>query len=216
MVVPQGQRGRGYLLHLTSVDNLESIWRAGVIYANSTTPPTVAVDELGSRKIKDDRAARPVPCGAGGVVADYVPFYYSARSPMLYLAHRHHPSSPFRRGQTPLVHVVSHIDVVIALGLDYVLTDRNAVLQYAEFSDDIADIGDLIDWTVQQQKYWQATDSQPDRKEVRMAEFLVHKQLPVDAILGLVVINETVESQARTALASYADVAIRVKRDWYY
>jgi len=216
MVVPRGQRERGYVLHLTSIDNLASIWAEGALLAPSRIPESAEVDELGNRGIKDTRSDREVPCSAGGVVADYVPLYFCARSPMLYFAHTGYSLSPFTRGQAELIHVVSHVDLVASLGCEFAITDRNAALRLAEYSDDLDDLDRLVDWTLQNQTYWQNTAEQPDRMERRMAEFLVYDRLPIEAILALVVIDDSVETRVRDVLAGYDGVAVQVKRDWYY
>ena len=65
MVVPRGRLDRGYVVHLTSVDNLVSIWNAGALLAPSRIPDAMQIDELGSREIKDRRAEREVPCSSG-------------------------------------------------------------------------------------------------------------------------------------------------------
>lgn len=214
--MPRGDRRRGYILHLTGINNLASIWREGAIIATSRIPAQVTVDELGSRDIKQQRATREVPCSKGGVVADYVPFYYSARSPMLYFAHTGNPLSPFKQGQGELVHLVSHIEVVNDLGLDFAITDRNAALRYADYSADLGDLDRLVDWTLQARTYWSDTDGEPDRTERRMAEFLVYDTCPVTAILGIVAIDEAVEKRVSDVLAGYDHPAVRVERSWYY
>ena len=38
--------------------------------------------------IQDRRSIKSVPCGVGGSLHDYVPFYFAPRSPMLYTIHR--------------------------------------------------------------------------------------------------------------------------------
>ena len=211
-----GRLGRGYIVHLTSVENLASIWDAGALLAPSQIPDSVQIDELGSRRIKERHAEGEVPCSAGGVVADYVPFYYSARSPMLFFAHTGNSLSPFTSGQADLVHLVSHIDVALDHGCTIAIADRNATLVLAEFSDDRDDLDDLVDWTLQNQRFWNNTPEQPDRMERRMAEFLVHDRLPIDAILGVVAMDDSRESRVLDALAGYDDVAVHVNRDWYY
>lgn len=40
--------------------------------------------DVGKDNIKEGRRRRTVPIGPGGVVADYVPFYFAPRSPMLF------------------------------------------------------------------------------------------------------------------------------------
>lgn len=216
VVVPRGDRRRGYVLHLTSIANLASIWAEGALIASSQLPDHVEVDELGSRKIKQDRATRPVRCAPGRFVGDYVPFYYCARSPMLYFAHTKNPLSPFVGPQSDLVHLVSHIDVISEFGIDFAITDRNAALSYAAFSDDLEDLDQLVDWTLQAQKYWNDTRDEPDRMERRMAEFLVYDRCPVEALVGLGVMDESAKAQVEVALAGFAHAPIHVTRNWYY
>ncbi|MEX0698289.1 MAG: DUF4433 domain-containing protein [Acidimicrobiia bacterium] len=198
------------------MENLASIWERGAVFADLASPDDLEVDELGSRQIKDQRAVATVSCGSGGVVGDYVPFYYSARSPMLYLAYRENPLSPFKKGQRGLAHLVAHATDIADAGLPYALTDRNAALSLARQSDDLADLDDLVDWTLQQQQYWHDTDAEPDRMERRMCEFLVHERFPVELILGIVVIDEEMMERVSVTLAGYHHPTVLVKRDWYY
>ena len=216
MVLPRGDRRRGYVVHLTSLANLKSIWQLGRLIAQTQMPDDVAVDELGSADIKHQRRNRPVTCSMGGVVADYVPFYFSAKSPMLYFAYTGNPLSPFNIGQRELVHLVSHVDVIDELDGSYAITDRNAALGYARQSDDLDDLDHLIDWTLQEQKYWNNTPDEPDRMERRMAEFLVHTECAVDAFLEVVVIDEEVRSRVLDILEGYDHPQVRVDRNWYY
>lgn len=152
----------------------------------------------------------------GGYVADYVPFYFSAKSPMLYFAHTENPLSPFKNGQRELAHLVSHIDVIHQLGGSYAITDRNAALGYARQSDDLNDLDDLIDWTLQEQRYWNNTPNEPDRMERRMAEFLVHSECAVQVFLEVVVMEEEIRSRVLDTLGEYDHPQVRVDRNWYY
>jgi ssDNA thymidine ADP-ribosyltransferase, DarT len=40
--------------------------------------------EIGNQELIAKRKAHPVPCGPGGTLGDYVPFYFTPFSPMLY------------------------------------------------------------------------------------------------------------------------------------
>ena len=75
---------RGLLVHFTHADNLESIVRHG-IECDAAMQAGRLTTEIGNHEIKQRRRARVVPIAPGGVVADYVPFYFAARSPMLYV-----------------------------------------------------------------------------------------------------------------------------------
>ena len=216
MVVPRGDRRRGYIVHLTSLANIGSIWKQGRLLAQSKIPGEVEVDELGSADIKSQRRDRPVRCSLGGAVADYVPFYFCAKSPMLYFAHTNNPLSPFKGGQRQLVHLVSHVDVINNMGCSFVITDRNAALGYARQSEDLDELDQMIDWTLQQQTYWNNTAQEPDRMERRMAEFLVYEECTVDALLELVVIDADLQMRVLDTIDGYDHPEVRVDRGWYY
>jgi len=68
------------LYHFTSVDHLALIIERGLLCDADADVVTVKV---GNRGIKDRRRRSQGPTGPGATVADYVPFYYAPRSPML-------------------------------------------------------------------------------------------------------------------------------------
>lgn len=72
------------LVHFTHVRNLRGIAERGLLADACGADPQVDCAEGG---IKEARRRRIVPIGPGGVVADYVPFYYAPRSPMLRRIH---------------------------------------------------------------------------------------------------------------------------------
>lgn len=72
----------------------------------------------------------PVRVRPGGVVADYVPFYFAPRSPMLYAIHMGNVAE-YNDGIDPLVYIVTSVERLLALGLAVVTTDRNAALATA-------------------------------------------------------------------------------------
>jgi hypothetical protein len=216
MVVPRGKRSRGYLVHLTSIDNSRKVFDSGCLYADSCLPDQLDIEELGNRSIKTQRLERLVPCGVGGTVGDHVPFYFSARSPMLYFAHTGNPLSPFKRGQRELVHLLTHIDEVVRFERPFAFSDRNAAIGYADFSSDLNEIDHFIDWTLQDQRDWNNTPEYPDRMERRMAEFLVRDHLPVEAILAIGVKDEKQKVRVETVLADYPYPNVVVTPSWYY
>jgi len=66
------------------VENLETCLRRGKLYAPHWTPndglPYKTIHNL---DIQKQRKVAPIPCGPGGVIHDYVAFYFGPRSPML-------------------------------------------------------------------------------------------------------------------------------------
>ena len=120
------------MLHFTHVDHLVAVAQHGLLSDTVARACGLLTNEVGNREIKERRRRRVVPIAPGGVVADYVPFYFAPRSPMMYSIHRGNvPEYP--DGIEPLVYLVTTIERLFVLGCAVLTTDRNAVLGYAEF-----------------------------------------------------------------------------------
>lgn len=132
--------------------------------------------EAGEPSIKDLRRQLPVTAEPGGVVADYVPFYFAPRSPMLFRLVK--GGVPTFTGDThDLVYLVTTVESLLGRGCSLVYTDRNAALSYAEHSNDLARLDELVDWPLMRETIWKNTPEDGQRKERRMAECLVHREV---------------------------------------
>lgn len=99
-------------------------------------PERINYLDIAYERIQDRRARTRVPCGAGGVLQDYVPFYFAPRSPMLYAIHKGNVEG-YAQGQNPVIHLVSEAEAIEASGLAFAFTDGHAVMAYADFYDDL-------------------------------------------------------------------------------
>lgn len=135
------------VLHLTHIGNLPSILAAGGLWSTNHRPSSVAAPLSSAHdNIQARRAHTPVPCGPGGVLHDYVPFYFGARSPMLYANHKGFvPNNP--HGQAPLIYLVSDVQTLVSAGCAWVFTDGHAEMLRAltKASANLADLENL-DW----------------------------------------------------------------------
>ena len=76
---------RTAIYHITHKDNLPRIISMGGVYAQSQMKcKTIEYSNIAHGGIQDRRSETIVPCGPGGCLHDYVPFYFAPRSPMLY------------------------------------------------------------------------------------------------------------------------------------
>ena len=206
---------RGLLFHFTHMANLESIVRNGLSCDAHAQDGQLQV-EVGNQDIKERRRSRMVPVPPGGVVADYVPFYFAARSPMLYVIWRGQVPT-YQAGQEDVVYLVTTIERVAASGIPSVFTDRNATLGYAEFSDYLGEIDSVIDWDLMEAMIWKDQPGDWDRKERRMAEFLVHQRLPWEHVVGIGVLDDVRRARVEVILASLGErTPVRTRRNWYY
>ncbi|TXL67478.1 DUF4433 domain-containing protein [Cerasibacillus terrae] len=203
------------LYHITDLDNLESILQQGGLLANNVVNEKgVEYENIAHNNIQDRRSMKTVPLPPNGDLHDYVPFYFAPRSPMLYAIYKGQVEG-YELGQEHIIYLVSRTDVIHNAQLKYVFTDGHAVMVFTEFFKDLQEL-DKIDWDVMNSRYWFDTEEDPDRKRRRQAEFLVHKGIPIDILLGFAVKNEEMKRKVEDVIHKYnfnKPVAIR---DWYY
>ena len=102
-----------YLYHITHVRNLPSVLARGALCCNTTTNREQLTQvPIGYQDLKDRRAQRRVPIAPGGVLSDYVPWYFGPRSPMLYVINKQRVPG-YNDGQTPIVHLVTSVERIV-------------------------------------------------------------------------------------------------------
>jgi ssDNA thymidine ADP-ribosyltransferase, DarT len=198
--------------HMTRVEHVESIVRSGLLSDNQARNGSMTV-EIGNQEIKGRRRLRSVDIDPGGVVADYVPFYFNPRSPMQSsISFGNVPT--YTEGNNRLVFLVSSTQRLRELGLTVLVSDRNAALEVAQFTDS-DDIDDFVVWEVIRTRYWRDFIQ---GSELRQAECLVHQRVPWSAFHGIGVKSSEVAAEAEAALraAGAPGPAPTVRRDWYF
>jgi hypothetical protein len=209
------------LFHFTHLDNLPAILATGALLADADVTGTALVTDMGNAGIERNRRRRPVPLPPGGVVADYVPFYFAPRSPMLYRIccdHRDGVPGRYPDGEDPLVYLVTSVDRVVATGRPWLATDGNAAVAVSRFTAAMADLPGLVDWPLMAARFWAPDTDDPDRERRRMAELLVHRHLPLSALAGFAARTEHRARQVRDLLTTAGRPGdyVSVRRDWYY
>lgn len=188
------------IFHLTHGRNLHGVLAAGRIWSTNHLPADLQPRSIAHESIQDRRARKVVPVGPGGVLHDYVPFYFGARSPMLYANHRGTvPSNP--DGQELLIYLISTVERVMDHNLGWVFTDGHAAMAFTRYFADAAHL-DQVDWPTVAAKFWFDTVEDPDRKRRKQAEFLVFRFMPVTALVAIAVHNEPVAGKIREFLAA--------------
>ena len=207
--------GTTAVYHITHVDNLASLAADGCLYCDTTCaeldrrPVSIAYTDLKAR-----RARFVVGVAAGGTLADYVPFYYAPRSPMLYVISRGGVEG-YAGGQVEVVHLVFRLEDIAAPGR-FVITDGHAATPMSTQFDELGGL-DAIDWDIMRDRYWSDTDEDGDRKRRRQAEFLVQGYVPLSALNLVITMTDEVAERAREALSTLENPPIvRVHPRWYY
>ncbi|WP_415977467.1 DUF4433 domain-containing protein [Rhodococcus sp. 077-4] len=214
-----GQRPRPTLItHFTHLDNMAAIVEHGLASDAVVQNNGRMTTEAGNLRIKSQRRDRTIDIPPGGCVADYIPFYFAPRSPMLYSLKM--GNVPTFQGDThDFVYIVTSTEDLVSLGLTLVVTDRNAALDYAEMNYE-HQCDDLVDWDLMRVKMWRSTDEDPTRRERRMAECLVRETIPFSVIANLVVYGNSQRDKVEDMLESKGigedSCIVHVKPDWYF
>ena len=198
------------------IDNLSVILDRGGMHAPNYTPE----GEYGYRvihnvDIQKVRRQRPIPCGPGGTVHDYVAFYFGPRSPMLFQLHTGRVEG-YDEGQEPLIYTVSTVEEIVEANLDSVFSDGHGIAAFTQWFDDLDDL-DKVDWDMAYADYWADTVEDMDRQRRKQAEFLVHRFCPWKVIQRIGVLNDAVKKKVERILERHnVSTPVEVRRQWYY
>jgi len=167
--------------------------------------------------VQTSRRVTAVPCGPGGTVHDYIPFYFGVLSPML-LQLKTGQVPGYTEGQEPLVYLVSTAQAVAQAGVPLVFTDGHGLAAWTEFFDDLVHL-DRVDWEMVKQRYWADTDEDMDRQRRKQAEFLVHQFLLWELVSGIGVCSEAMKQKVEAVLARHPEAMRKIvvtQPAWYY
>lgn len=204
---------KALIFRITHRDNVSWILRHGLVCANGQ-PQDPNFVSLGNADLIGKRTHRTVPLPPGGTLADYVPFYFTPFSPMLYniCTGRGVPQRP----NEAIVILVSSLRRVAELGLNYLFTDRHAYLNAAQYDNDLDNLGRL-DWTRLQRRQFARDAEHPEWFDRYQAEALVHERLPREALLGVVGYADLVVDAIKAERdAQGLDLKVICKSDWYF
>ena len=176
-----------YAYHFTSIENLPGILKHGLLSYNERRNLNIEHISVAEDSIQERRSRMPVTCRPGGVVHDYVPFYFCKRTSML-------QSVIFRKN------VDQQFLIYIAVSIDWineecaVFTDASANTErppafYAGGQNLCQLKWDLID-----SMGWSWNNEQ---KKDRMAELLIHRSVPVDAFTEIITWNRSLSNIVR-------------------
>ena len=200
---------------MTHIENLRIILRDGMYAPNVRRYPDYV--NIGDESLIAQRGVFNVPTAPGGVLADYVPFYFGGCSPMLLNIKTGHRGIK-QRDQREIVYVCTHIDSVTQACPEFCFTDGHAKDRLTAFYNQLSDL-DKVDWGVVEQKFWASTEEEPDRMRKKQAEFLVKNHVPLPCLSGIIVLDEIAAETVNTIKKETGcslPVHIDNKRKYYY
>lgn len=195
-------------------DNIPWILQHGLHAGNSSIQSPDWV-HIGNPELTDKRAKHQVPLPPGGVLNDYVPFYFTPFSPML-----RNISTGWggitKRANDDIVILVSSLRKLEEMGYPYVFTDSHAYYMWANFYADLAHLGE-VDWPLIQSRDFKRDPDDPGKFERYQAEALVYECCPVEALKGMVCYSEKTKQQLDVLVGKFGHkLDVHARPEWYF
>lgn len=195
-------------------DNLPWILDHGLHCANSSNLSSSWIN-IGNEELIDRRSHRVVSLPPGGTLSDYVPFYFSPFSPMMYNIHTGRGGVQ-RRNNEDIIILVSTLHKLQQDGHQFLFTDRHAYPPTTIYYNDLANL-DRIDWPLLQARNFQRNPDDPAQIERYQAEALIYKHLPVTALIGIICYTNTIKSSLEQAIRTRKlAIDVHAMPKWYF
>lgn len=178
---------KALIFRITHIANVPWILRNGLHCKNSGVQDPNFV-RIGNPELIQRRTTKNIPIAPGGTLSDYVPFYFTPFSMMMYNIKtgyggiRQFPNSE-------IVIMASSLRGHAERNVTTVFSDRHAYLQTALFFTSLDDL-DKIDWGILQRRDFKRDLDDPEKTDRYQAEALVHWHLPVEHLAGIVCLSE--------------------------
>ncbi len=204
---------KALIFRITHIANVPWILANG-LHCRSSAAEDPKYVEIGNPDLIDKRQHRVVPVPPGGTLGDYVPFYFTPFSPMLYNI-KTGWNGIVKRPMSEIVILVSSLVSLRDRGVPFLFSDRHASVVQASFWSDLADLIRL-DWKIWQTRDFKRDPNDPDKLARYQAEVLVHRHVPVSALQGIVCHRAEEETSLNEMVHnSGQDLAVHSRPGWY-
>lgn len=205
---------KGFIFRIVHADCVAWILKHG-LHCKSSTQQDPHYVNIGSKDLIDRRAAKSVPIAPGGTLSDYVPFYFTPYSIMMYNIHTGYGGITLRENKDIAI-FVSSVHRLRELKVPFVFTNQHAYAAGTEFFDDLKDLK-RIDWPLLQSRNFKTDDADPGKQLRYQAEVLVHQHVPLGALLGIGCYNEGIRGQINSMVAAKGlNLNVKTVPDWYF
>jgi len=206
---------RIYLYRITHIDNLDFILKSGKLTCPSNPDCNTNYIGIGDATLIGSRSLKQISIKPNGNFTDYVSFYFGTRSPMLYSIQKGFNGVTKRNPET-IIYLITTFEKIKNSECRYVFSDGHGYHSMSQFFNDEEGLEE-VDWDTVNLNRWNDTESDPDRKRRKQAEFLVYNELPLSTIVGIGVYNEAAKTNILTKFALYDFTCnVIVKPEFYY
>ena len=202
--------------HITHIDNLSRIIQTNGLWCDrERTRQSFESINIAHNDLKDRRMFTPVPIYEGKTLGDFVPFYFTNRSPMLYSIHTGYIEG-YTGTQDEIIYLVTTIRNLLKIERGWCFTDGHAVEILSKFYNDTKKLN-KIDYDVINDWSWHNRDEDPDRKRRKQAEFLIETSVPLNAFTEIGVMNDRIKQKVEKILIRFKKrISVSLQNRWYY
>jgi hypothetical protein len=205
---------KALIFRITHIANVPWILRNG-LHCKSAEIADPSFVQIGNPELISKRATRDVPVPPGGSLSNYIPFYFTPFSMMMYnIVTGYGGIRQFPNRD--IVMLVSSLRALQESGVQAVFTDRHAYLKTARFFNSLHKLNE-IDWEILQQRDFRRDPDDPEKTDRYQAEALIHRYLPVEQLAGIVCHRE---NEKRTLIREREDLGMQLRivaqPSWYF
>jgi hypothetical protein len=202
------------IFRITHIDNVPWILRHG-LHCKSSGVQDPNFIQIGSPELIRKRASRAVPIKPKGLLSDYVPFYFTPWSIMMYNIKTGYNGITHRPNHEIAI-MVSSVHKLAELGVPFVFTNAHAYMLEADYFDDVRKL-EQIDWELLRSRNFKNDPDKPEKQARYQAEALVYKHVPIEALLGIACYDESSKAKLESETRK-CDISVNIKTvpDWYF
>ncbi len=205
---------KALIFRITHIDNVEWTVSNGLHCRNAEICDPNYI-QIGNADLINKRANRIVSLPPGGTLADYIPFYFTPYTPMLYNIKTGY-NGITKRPMDQIVILVTSLINLKRRGRTFLFTDRHAYLRAARYSDSIDEL-DIVDWKILQGRDFRRDPNDLEKFERYQAEALIHRHLPADCLLGMVCFGPAQKVRLAGLVAERSlDLEVHAKSGWFF
>jgi hypothetical protein len=204
---------KGLIFRITHRDNVPWILDNGM-HARNGRKFDLNCRNIGNVDLIDKRSRRAVAVPPGGTLSDYVPFYFTPYSIMMYNIRTGYGVKQVANEE--IVIFVSSLPHIVEQGIPFLFTNQHAYPPMADYFTDLARL-DEIDWPLLQSRNFQHDPDDPGKKERYQAEALIWKRVPLTALKGVCCYTNAVEQQVKLEVQRRSlTFNVGVQPSWYF
>jgi hypothetical protein len=185
------------IYRITHIDNVDWDLEHG-LQCRSSPLENPNFRNIGNLDLIEKRKSRIVPIPPRGTLSDYIPFYFTSRSIMLFQIRTGHNGIP-KVPMEEIVIYVSSLRSVHEAGVKFVFTDQHAKLETAEFFHSLDDLN-RIDWKILASSNFKFDPDDPQKKDRYQAEALIHRELPCNLLRGIICYDQQAKSRVEASV----------------